>query len=162
MVFRMIKRAAVPAFAVLIALVVAVPAFALTAAEMFKDPEAERRAREIGRELRCMVCQNQSIFDSNAGLARDLRAVVRERIEAGDSNREAIDYIAERYGDYVLLEPPVSTHTYVLWATPIVLLGFGGAMVGLYLARRPARASAAGLNDLERADARKLLSGGSS
>ena len=93
-------------------------AIALDPAELFDDPAKEARAREIGRSLRCMVCQNQSIFDSNAGLAKDLRVLVRQRMEAGDTDQEIIDYVAARYGDYVLLEPPVAPRTAVLWIAP--------------------------------------------
>ena len=135
------------------------PALALDSDEMFADPAQEARAREIGRQLRCLKCRNQSIFDSNAGLARDLRVVVRERMLAGDSDRDVLDYVHERYGDYVLLKPPVTAKTYVLWGTPFVMLlaALGGA--GLYLRQRPASRGTAALSDEDRAEARRLLQG---
>jgi len=85
----------------------------------------EVRAREVGRALRCVVCQNQSIEDSNASLAEDMRTLVRARIRQGDSNEDVLDYMQSRYGDFVLLEPPVQPNTYVLWAFPFALLLFG-------------------------------------
>lgn len=90
--------------------------------EMLVDPALEARAREIGRELRCVVCQSQSIDDSEAPLARDLRLVVRERILAGDSDEEVKSFVAARYGDYVLLRPPLSVRTAALWLTPVAVL----------------------------------------
>jgi len=134
------------------------PAGAIDGDEMFADPAKEERAREIGKELRCLVCQNQSIFDSNAGLARDLRMVVRERIEAGDANSEVLAFVAERYGDYVLLEPPIKQTTYVLWAAPLVLLGAAIGLGAVYLRRRrPVPDS--DLDESDSADAQRLLRG---
>lgn len=109
-------------------LVVLVPVLASNSAlavnpdEMLSNPILEQRAREISKELRCLVCQNQSIDDSDAELARDLRVLVRERLVAGDDNQEVIDYIVARYGDYVLLNPPLKPETYILWASPVVLV----------------------------------------
>lgn len=126
--------------ALIISLILTTPAAAIVPGEMFVDPAEEARAREIGRQLRCVVCQNQSIFDSNAGLAHDLRVVVRERMEAGDTDEEILGYVQQRFGDYVLLNPPVDTHTYVLWAAPFTFLILGGLGAALYLraqARRP-------------------------
>lgn len=97
------------------------PAQAVNPDEMLSNPVMEERAREISKELRCLVCQNQSIDDSDAELARDLRVLVRERLIAGDDNDEVIDYIVARYGDYVLLSPPLKPETYILWASPAVL-----------------------------------------
>ena len=130
------------------------PALAIDGDEMFADPAKEDRALAIGKQLRCLVCQNQSIFDSNAGLARDLRMVVRERIEAGDSNRQALDFIVTRYGDYVLLRPPVKPSTYILWSAPLALLA--AALLGLAISSRRRRRPAA-LDASERARARHLL-----
>lgn len=118
-------------------LIFSTPAFAINPNEMFADPAQEARARDIGRELRCLVCRNQSIFDSNAGLAHDLRAVVRERMIAGDTDDEILAYVQDRFGDYVLLKPPIDTHTYVLWSTPIVFLVFGLFGAALYMRGRP-------------------------
>ena len=117
-------------------LVCASPALAITATEMFDDPEQEARAREIGRELRCVLCRNQSIFDSNAGIAHDLRRTVRERMIAGDTNEEVLAYIQARFGDYVLLKPPVDAHTYVLWAAPFLFMGMGITGAAIYLRGR--------------------------
>jgi cytochrome c-type biogenesis protein CcmH len=109
----------------------ALPALAVEPDEVLKDPVLEGRARELSKELRCLVCQNQSIDDSAAPLAKDLRIVVRERLTAGDSNAQVIDYLTKRYGAFVLLKPPMTPATYLLWFGPALLL-IGGA-VGLFL-----------------------------
>ena len=98
--------------------------------ELLPDPILEARAREISAELRCLVCQNQSIDDSDAPLARDLRILVRQRLQAGDSNPEVRDYLVARYGDFILLRPPLRAGTLLLWVTPIVAL-LGAAAVAL-------------------------------
>jgi cytochrome c-type biogenesis protein CcmH len=116
-------------------LLVLSPAGAVQPDEVLDDPVLEARAREISQNLRCLVCQNQSIDDSNADLARDLRIIVRQRLVAGDSDEDVLQYLVDRYGDYVLLTPPVRGSTYVLWFGPIViLLVAGGAL--LFAARR--------------------------
>lgn len=135
------------------------PLAAIEPDEMFDDPEKEARAREIGRQLRCLKCRNQSIFDSNAGLAYDLRVLVRERMEAGDTDQEVLDYIHARFGDYVLLKPPVTAGTYVLWLTPMVMVLLAAAGATAYLRRRPHPAAAPDLSDAEREEARRLLHG---
>ncbi len=153
------RRALRPAAAVglmLLLVSAASPATAITAAEMFDDPAKEARAIAIGKELRCVICQNQSIFDSNAKLARDLRLVVRERIEAGDSDEAVVAYIAQRYGDYVLLEPPLKAKTILLWASPFVLLAVALLLAWRYGRRR---APPAAMSSEERAEARRLLDG---
>lgn len=144
--------------AVLVALV-AFPALAIDGNEMFADPEREARARDIGRQLRCMVCQNQSIFDSNAGLAKDLRVLVRSRMEAGDTDGEVLTYIADRYGDYVLLKPRWSVKNAVLWLGPplALILGLAGAFVYLR-GRRPATETTQ-LSEADRNEARRILQG---
>lgn len=134
-------------------------AWAIDPGEMFDDPAKEERAREIGRSLRCMVCQNQSIFDSNASLAKDLRVLVRERIDAGDSDREVVDFVAERYGDYVLLKPPVDTHTYVLWIAPALFVLSGAALVFVYHRNRRVPAEGTSLSAGDREAARQILKG---
>jgi cytochrome c-type biogenesis protein CcmH len=139
----------------LILILFAHPAFALDPGEMFADPELETRARDIGRELRCLKCRNQSIFDSNAGIAKDLRVVVRERITAGDSDREILAYVQHRFGDFVLLKPPVAAHTYALWLTPLALILIGGLAFASYM-RKPRRQPET-LTAEDRATAQALL-----
>jgi cytochrome c-type biogenesis protein CcmH len=115
---------------------VAVPcAMAVEPDEVLPDATLEARARTLSKELRCMVCQNQSIDDSEAPLARDLRILVRERLQAGDSDRQVIDFLVARYGEFVLLRPRFSWHTAVLWLGPAAMLLIGGCAV-LVLARR--------------------------
>jgi len=104
--------------------------------EMLADPALEARAREISRGLRCVVCQNESIDESNADLAHDLRVLVRARLVAGDSDGQVVQYIVDRYGDFVLLRPPVKPQTYILWASPAILLLIAGAIILSYLRRR--------------------------
>ncbi|MCI2399645.1 cytochrome c-type biogenesis protein [Aliiroseovarius subalbicans] len=147
------------ALALAVTLMTAPALHALDAVEMFDDPVEEARAREIGRALRCLVCQNESIFDSNAGLARDLRVLVRDRMSAGDSDDEVIAYVAERYGDYVLLKPRVTTQTYLLWGAPAIFLGLGGLSVLAYHRRRRQAPGEVGLSDEDRAKAQRLLQG---
>ena len=132
---------------------------AVDADEMFTDPSQEARAREIGRQLRCLKCRNQSIFDSNASIAKDLRIVVRDRMRAGDSDAEVLDYIYERYGDYVLLNPRVSGQTAVLWATPLALLVLSGIGMAFYLRGRSKAKPDAQLSDEDRSAAQALLRG---
>lgn len=130
----------------------AVPSLAVQPDEVLDDPALEQRARDISGGLRCLVCQNQSIDDSDAELARDLRLLVRERLVAGDSNDEVEQYLVDRYGEYVLLNPRMSTHTLLLWiAAPVLLLA---GLAGLWLAMRqlPRQGSATALSqDEERA-----------
>ncbi|MDO6966800.1 cytochrome c-type biogenesis protein [Rhizobium alvei] len=116
------------------------PALAVNPDEVLADPVLEARARALSAGLRCMVCQNQSIDDSNADLAKDLRLLVRERLKAGDSDQEVIDYLVSRYGEFVLLKPPVNSHTVLLWGMPVALLAIGLVVVVVKLRRRPARA----------------------
>ena len=117
--------------------------------EQLRDPGQEERAREIGRELRCLVCQNQSIEDSDADLARDLRRIVREKVAAGESDGAVREFVHARYGDFVLLRPPFNAATLALWATPILALG-GGILAILLLCRRAAPAGPAPLTAEER------------
>lgn len=112
------------------------PAFAVQPDEILADPGLESRARALSRDLRCLVCQNQSIDDSNAPLARDLRVIVRERLSAGDSDRQALDYVTARYGDYVLLRTPFKASTYLLWLGPLALLILGIVGVAVFFAKR--------------------------
>jgi cytochrome c-type biogenesis protein CcmH len=127
--------------AVLIAVLLgfAPAAMAVQPDEILKDVAMEARARELSRELRCMVCQNQSIDDSDAPLARDLRLLVRERLQAGDSNNQVIDFLVARYGEFVLLKPRFSAHTALLWLLPPALLAIGIVVVVIGARRRKGR-----------------------
>jgi cytochrome c-type biogenesis protein CcmH len=129
----------------------AAPAFAVTPDEVLSDPALEARARQLSTGLRCLVCQNQSIDESNADLARDLRLLVRERLVAGDSDEEVINYIVSRYGEFVLLRPRFSLATGALWGTPIVVLLSGLGFALITVRRRPAGAPAKGLSPEEEA-----------
>ena len=123
-------------------LAISSPAHAVNPDEMLSNPVLEERARDISQELRCLVCQNQSIDDSDAELAHDLRVLVRERLVAGDTNEEVIDYIVARYSDYVLLNPPLKPETYVLWASPIVLAILALLAVAAFYRRKQREAAA--------------------
>ena len=105
------------------------PVLAVQPDEILDDPVLEERARELSAELRCMVCQNQSIDDSDAELARDLRILVRDRLKAGDSNEEVIAYVVDRYGEFVLLKPRFSYRNALLWGAPVILLLVGGVLI---------------------------------
>jgi len=123
---------------VMLALLGATPLYAVQVDEILPDPALETRAREISHELRCMVCQNQSIDDSEAPLARDLRLLVRERLKAGDSDTQVVDFMVARYGEFVLLKPRVSWHTAILWGAPLTILIVGLFAIGFSVLRRPA------------------------
>jgi cytochrome c-type biogenesis protein CcmH len=114
----------------------AVGAHAVQPSEVLQDPSLEKRARMLSQELRCMVCQNQSIDDSDAPLARDLRLLVRERLQTGDSDREVVDFLVARYGEFVLLRPRLSVHTALLWLTPLAVVAIGGGWLMALLRRR--------------------------
>jgi cytochrome c-type biogenesis protein CcmH len=118
-----------------------VMAYAVQPDEIMADPVQEARARELSRELRCMVCQNQSIDDSEASLARDLRLLVRERIAAGDTNAQVIDFLVARYGEFVLLKPRFKSETFLLWLLPPLALAGGGLALWVH-GRRKTRAAA--------------------
>lgn len=133
-----------------IALLTAAPALAIQPDEVLDDPGLEARARTLSAEVRCVVCQNQSIDDSNAELARDLRLLVRERLQAGDSDQEVLDYLVARFGPFVLLEPPKTESTLILWYGPAVLLGLGALAVITVFVRRRRAAAPAPLSDEER------------
>lgn len=126
----------------LLALATASQAFAVAPDEMLKDPALEARARHIGQSLRCLVCQNESIEDSEAGLARDLRAIVRERVTAGDSDRAVVDYVVSRYGQFVLLRPRLEPETWVLWFGPALLIAGAGAAIVMRARRKRSIAEA--------------------
>ena len=138
----------------MIAMITAFPAVAVQPDEVLQDPALEARAREISEGLRCLVCQNQSIDDSEAPLAKDLRILVRERLKAGDSNERIVDFIVARYGEFVLLKPRFESHTLVLWlATPAVFLA---ALLIIALAYRRRTANAANPAPLSVAEKRRL------
>lgn len=129
-------RGALHWFGMLLMLVVvsfAAPATAVNPDEMLDDPALEARARDLSKILRCVVCRNQNIDDSNAKLAKDFRILLRERLLAGDSDEEAIDWLVSRYGSYILLKPPVTLFTILLWVGPLLLLvaAFGGFWIAL-------------------------------
>ena len=151
-------------FAALIAglLLAPVVSGAVEPGERLDDPGLEARARDISKGLRCLVCQNQSIDDSDAGLARDLRVLVRERLSAGESNEQVIAYVTSRYGDYVLLEPPLKPKTYLLWFGPLLIFLAGGAAVMVYLRRRTRTVADGGasLSEEERRRIERLLDDG--
>ncbi len=133
----------------LLSLCLATPALAVSdPAEMLPNPAQEVRAQQVGRQLRCLVCQNESIEDSNADLAKDLRGLVRTRIAAGDTDTQAVDWVVARYGDFVRLRPPVNATTALLWASPLLALAAGAAAI-LFNRRRPG--PPAPLSDAERA-----------
>jgi cytochrome c-type biogenesis protein CcmH len=133
----------------------AVPAFAVEPGEMLKDPALEARARGLSRTLRCMVCQNESIDESNAPLARDLRMLVRERILAGDSDADVRQFLVARYGEFILLTPRLSGRTVLLWSVPILVLLAGG--IGVFVALRRRRPAPLPLSDAEKRRLAALL-----
>jgi len=127
-------------FAAIALLLAAIPSgssLAVQPDEMLRDPNLETRARELSRELRCMVCQNQSIDDSEAPLARDLRLLVRERLTKGDTDQQVLDFLVARYGEFVLLKPPLEGRTIILWTLPPLALLAGA--IGLFFAGRRRR-----------------------
>jgi cytochrome c-type biogenesis protein CcmH len=146
------------AFILVFAMAGALPAVAVQPDEILSDPNLEARARLLSKELRCMVCQNQSIDDSDAPLARDLRVLVRDRLKAGDSDADVLHYLTARYGDFVLLRPPFRWRTALLWLGPLMLLA--GGLLGLLLAaRRHSQTPVAGLTAAEEARIAKLQAG---
>ncbi len=140
--------------ALLAALLAPTFAYAVTPDEMLKDPALEARARAISRELRCLVCQNQDIDDSEAPLAHDLRVLVRDRLKKGESDAQVIDYIVARYGEFVLLKPRFELRTLALWTLPPLALIAGA--IGLVLALRRRKAAAAEPAPLSAAERQRL------
>jgi len=141
--------------AFLAALVFSASAFAVQPDEVLKDPALEKRARDISSGLRCLVCQNQSIDDSDAQLAKDLRLLVRERLVAGDSDQQVRDFLVQRYGEFVLLKPTFSSRNMLLWLTPVIVLVLGSVGAYTVLRRRPQPAEA--LNEEEQKALEALL-----
>jgi cytochrome c-type biogenesis protein CcmH len=144
--------------ALLLLLLAAMPALAVEPSEMLKDPALEGRAREIGQALRCVVCQNQSIDDSQAEVAHDMRRAVRERLLAGDSDEQVFAYMVARYGDYVLLKPPLKARTLVLWLGAPALLLVAGVALLVTARRRRAPAAPEPLSEAERERLAVILS----
>lgn len=135
---------------------VAGPALAVLPEEQLSDPALEARAREISKQIRCVVCQNQNIDDSDAPLAADLRVLLRERIVAGDTDDEAVAYLVERYGTYVLLKPPLEGDTLALWLGPLAVLLLGGVSVFFYWRSRAPGAAALNSQPLDADERRRL------
>ena len=136
------------------------PAHAVEPDEILNDPALEARARRLSQELRCLVCQNQSIDDSNAALARDLRLLLRERLKAGDTDDQVFTFLTARYGEFVLLRPPFNAHTALLWLAPFLLLaGAALALVSRARSWRADGAAAAPLTEVERRRLDRLLAG---
>jgi len=139
-------------FFVLALALMSVPALAVQPDEILKDPALEGRARALSQELRCMVCQNQSIDDSDAPLAKDLRVLVRERLTAGDSDIQVIDFLVSRYGEFVLLKPRFSMHTLLLWLAPFAAVIIGGWGLIAFMRRRTSKADASAQEQLTPAE----------
>ena len=151
----MIRRLAL----LLLLLLAAFPALAVNPDEVLDDPALETRARALSSQLRCMVCQNQSIDDSNAELARDLRLLVRERLVKGDSDEAVIDYVVSRYGEFVLLNPRFRMETLLLWGAPVLLLVGGSLAMVLFVRGRAGRPVGEPLSEEEKAALREALEG---
>ncbi|MFS8148625.1 cytochrome c-type biogenesis protein CcmH [Rhizobium sp. BR 249] len=142
---------------ILALLLTAAPAFAVNPDEVLADPALEARARTLSAELRCMVCQNQSIDDSNAELAKDLRLLVRQRISDGDTDEAVLNYIVSRYGEFVLLKPRLNVKTVLLWGTPVLLVLAGGVSLLVFARRRAGRPTGSKLTAEEQARLSELL-----
>lgn len=142
---------------VVLALLGATPLRAVQVDEILPDPGLEHRARAISQELRCMVCQNQSIDDSEAPLARDLRLLVRERLKIGDSDTQVVDFMVARYGEFVLLRPRMSWHTAMLWGAPSTILIVGIFAIGFSVLRRSAGTPLPEVAKLSEAERLKLI-----
>ena len=141
-------------------IVLAAPAHAVEPSERLADPALEARARSLSEELRCLVCQNESIDESAAPLAHDLRVLLRERIQAGDSDAQAIKFLTDRYGAFVLLKPPIEPATYALWFGPIIVLLLAATGGFFYLRHRKAAPEAAPLSEAERRQLQRLMKEG--
>jgi cytochrome c-type biogenesis protein CcmH len=154
-------RAFLACLALLLPLLGGTEAVAVEPGEMLGDPALEARARDLSKGLRCLVCQNESIDDSGAELAHDLRVLVRERLKAGDSDAQVVEYLVKRYGDFVLLKPPVAPRTWLLWFGPAAILVIGGG-TALLMMRRRSRAAPAPLTAEERRTLDRLVEGNGS
>lgn len=139
-------------------MLLAAPAFAVQPDEILDDPALEERARDISEGLRCLVCRNESIDESNADLARDLRLLVRERLVAGDTDAEVVDFVVDRYGEYVLLRPTTTGANLILWIAGPAMLLAGIGIAAVYLRRREAAATPAdALSEAEKARLAEIL-----
>jgi len=155
----LIKAGKVLAFACLVGLA-PLPAVAVQPDEILNDPKLEARARALSAELRCMVCQNESIDDSSADLARDLRLLVRERLKAGDSDSQIRSFLTARYGDFILLKPPFKPETWLLWMAPLLVLLTGSGLIFFArrrLSQRASEVSAPSLSEDERSRLEALV-----
>ena len=143
----------------MVAALLAAPVWAVQPDEVLSDPALEARAREISKDLRCLVCRNESIDESNAELARDLRLLVRERLVAGDNNEEVVDFVVSRYGEYVLLKPRTGGSNWVLWLAGPAMFLAALALAGMFVRRRSkvTQAPVAGLSDAEQARLREIM-----
>lgn len=158
MVMKVCRHATLAVFVGLCLLLLnALPLFAVESKEMLTDPALEARARNLSKELRCMVCQNQSIDDSEAPLARDIRILIRSRIASGETNDAVRAYLVSRYGDFILLKPPFKPETMLLWLSPALVLGAG--LAGAIFARRRAPRSTPALSAEEEARLAALTAG---
>jgi cytochrome c-type biogenesis protein CcmH len=163
-ILRLFAPPLVLVLVLLLVLMASVPLRAVEPNEVLANPTLEARARTLSKELRCMVCQNQSIDDSEAPLAHDLRVLVRERLKAGDSDAQVLEFLVARYGEFVLLKPPLSWHTAALWGLPPAILLIGIAIIVVVVGRRqsaPPATEAANLTAAEEARLADLLHGGS-
>jgi cytochrome c-type biogenesis protein CcmH len=133
------------------------PALAVEPLEQLKDPKLEARAREISAGLRCLVCQNQSIDDSDAPLAKDLRLIVRRELEKGATNQQVVEYVVARYGEFVLLKPRFRLNTLILWLTPLLLLAGGGLLAARMVRRQPEAQAVPPLTPEEQKELQVLL-----
>ena len=137
---------------------IANPALAVNPDEVLDDPVLENRARSLSAEIRCLVCQNQSIDDSDAQLARDLRILVREKLVEGQSDREILDFLVERYGEFVLLKPRFNTGTFILWIAPFLVLVLAGTAIFLHIRKtKGLKPGSAGLSEEEKKKLAELL-----
>lgn len=132
-------------------------ALAVEPSEMLKNPKLEARARALSAQLRCLVCQGESIDESQAQLAHDFRVLIRQRIKAGESDKQIKDFLVSRYGDFILLKPPFQLDTILLWGTPILLLVFGGGAIVLSMRRRVPPRQPAALSAVEEAKLAALV-----
>lgn len=157
---NLVERRWVPAFAgmtIILGLALSSPAFAVQPDEILSDAKLEQRARDLSTGFRCLVCQNQSIDESDAPLARDLRILIRERLTKGDSDAEITNFIVARYGDFVLLKPRLTARTAILWATPFLIILVGFALI---LRKRtiPGQSAESALTEAEQAALRDITS----